>query len=81
MACTKPTTNPDTKNEEDPKTEGVITEGTWVIENADLPTASLRNNYSKMEFTVDENQNYAWNWVKKDGSALLFEGYIFEEKI
>jgi hypothetical protein len=79
-SCTK-SSEPAPPQEEEPQVEGVINDGTiWTIANADLPSENLRNSYEKMEFSVDDQNNYKWKWYSKSGMDLLFEGYIFHEK-
>jgi len=49
---------------------------TWTCKNQDMPTQSLRDNYSSMELIVKEDMSYSWKWVGKNGSNTVFTGYI-----
>lgn len=57
-----------------------LEEVTWVIENADLPSASMKSSVERMEFTVKSNTSYTWIWTLKSGDILAYEGAIIQSK-
>jgi hypothetical protein len=63
-----------------PKIEGVITGGLWILENSDMPSASMKDSYDKIQIKVEDNLNYSWIWEQKNGQDFEMTGYIYEEK-
>lgn len=66
---------PTTTNEEEEKeqVEGTFV-GTWTSENADLPSQHLRDNFSHLVLTLNDDDTYSWAYHKKIGSPTIYTG-------
>ncbi|MFY0644291.1 MAG: hypothetical protein JXR19_07475 [Bacteroidia bacterium] len=79
-SCSKESPSPGAEENQPIEVEGEIKGNSWLVNGSDLPSPSMRNDYDRLEFDVDDQLNFSWKWVQKNGQIFEMTGYIHQEK-